>query len=239
MSCETVFSIIVPVYREPELLAECLLSISRMPGSRRSEVIVVDGGGGSSMREINPQRFGFALQCVESRPGRGPQLNAGAARARGRYLVFLHVDTRLRRNGLNAIEEAMGAVAATAMDLYVCTRSAPVKAIAAVASIRSRVTRVPYGDQVHAFRADVFRELGGYPDIPIMEDVALMTKLKHHGLALRFARGYARNPDRRWRKEGVMRATARNWVLILAYRLGIAPDRLARHYRPHEDRNRV
>ncbi|MBT3271662.1 MAG: hypothetical protein HN368_00800 [Spirochaetales bacterium] len=122
---------------------------------------------------------------------------------------------------------------AAAFDLYIRTRNYYTRSVAVIATIRSRMTRIPYGDQVHCLRSDLYHQLGGYRDIPIMEDVDLMTRLKHRGHKIAYTHTFAVNPDRRWKKEGPVRATLRDWYLMLAYRSGRSVKNLARLYRPH------
>ena len=96
---------------------------------------------------------------------------------------------------------------------------------------RTRLTRVPYGDQAIFLTRKVFHELGGYKDIPIMEDIELMRRVKARGYRIGFIPHPVRTAPRRWEKEGVVYCTLRNWSLVLMFLLGVSPHRLARHYR--------
>jgi hypothetical protein len=105
------------------------------------------------------------------------------------------------------------------------------RVIAGAASLRSRLTRIPYGDQAIFIRRDEFRNLGGYPVIPIMEDVALMRQIKNRGGKITIIPHPVETSPRRWQREGVVCGTLRNWLLLLAYFLGRSPEKLARYYR--------
>lgn len=225
-----VVSVIVPVYREQTTINNCLTFLSRCRRIGQSEVIVVDGDNGSTLRAVDPKH---RIVAVHSPPGRGVQLNRGAAVAGGRVLVFVHVDTRPPLDFIDRIVTAAEHRPAGAFDLQISSPNALVRLIGLVGRLRSRVTRVPYGDQVQFITADLFRSVGGFPPTPIMEDVALMDELKRRRIRISLLRPPARTSDRRWRTEGAIRATVRNWQLMIAYRRGADPHRLVRRYPPH------
>ena len=197
-----VATLIIPVYQEGERISACLAWLSTVARIDDAEVIVVDGGKGSTVRFVDTEQYPFPVKTVVTRPGRGHQLHTGAQMASSGILVFLHVGTTIRRAALVEILQMLDSHEAGAFDLYVRSRSYYVKTVAAFATIRSHLTRIPYGDQVHFIRTDTYRAIGGYRDMPIMEDVELMGRLKHLGHRIKFASTFAVNPDRRWRKEG-------------------------------------
>ena len=223
----------MPVYREEAVIRESLERLGQLTGVGDAEVILVDGGGGSSINSICPTRYPYRIRTCMSPPGRGRQLARAAKLATAPHLVFLHVDTRIRRDALVEIDEILSSHDAGAFDLYVRSSNYYIQTVAAFATIRSRLTRIPYGDQVHFVRREVYESVGGYRDIPIMEDVEFMSRLKHRGHRIKFAKSFAGNPDRRWRKEGAVRRTLENWSLMLAYRLGVPASRLSSYYQPH------
>jgi hypothetical protein len=103
--------------------------------------------------------------------------------------------------------------------------------IASAATIRSRLNKIPYGDQAIFVRKSVFGRIGGYREIPLMEDVDLMRRIKKDGGEIRFSRSRVRTSSRRYEDEGTLRCALRNCILILAFFCGISPERLASYYR--------
>jgi rSAM/selenodomain-associated transferase 2 len=202
----------------------------------RAEVIVVDGDEGSTVNALRIQDP--RVRRIVSPKGRGVQLNRGARRARGRYLVFLHVDTQLPRDGLRALEDALQTYEAGAFDIRIVSRDLGVKIISITAAIRSRITRIPYGDQTHFIRADTFRRIGGYPDTPIMEDVDLMYRLKRRGIRITILPQCSYTSDRRWSFGGVARNTLHNWKLVFMYTFGAGSAQIAERYRPQAELDR-
>jgi uncharacterized protein len=225
-------SIIIPVLHEGDRIGPCLDHLARIAEDIPYEVIVSDGDPqGSTLSAISPK-----YTCVEVRSpvGRGAQLNAGARVARGKVLLFLHVDACLPVRALHQVLETCKQKqwVGGAFDLAIASPRLSLKVIAKVASWRSRLTRIPYGDQAIFLRRDIFEQMQGYPDIPIMEDVALMQRLNRHGYAIEILSSAVTVSPRRWEKEGVLRCTLRNWSLMTMYFLGVHPRALARWYRP-------
>ncbi len=225
-------SIIVPVFHERSIICGTLANIGHLHGIDRAEVLIVDGGAGSTLEYVHENQYPYKIITCVTPPGRGLQLSRGAELASAPYLVFLHADTRLRGGSLVEIEGILSRHHAGAFDVYVRSSSYYINTVAAFATIRSRLTRIPYGDQVHFIRKETYLMVGGFRSMPIMEDVDFMSRLKHNGYAIRFAKTFATNPDRRWRKEGAIRRTLVNWSMMLAYRLGVSASRLSHYYRP-------
>lgn len=187
--------------------------------------------------------------------GRARQMNAGAAVARGQVLLFLHADTRLPAGALPAVLRAVGVGAdgdgddsasppgaflprvrapgprAGAFGLTIDAPGAWFRVAELLANLRNRFARTPYGDQAHFFRAGLFRAVGGYPDLPLMEDVEIMRRLRGAGEPLALLELRAVTSARRWRAEGTVRCTLRNVCLRLLYALGVPAQILARWYR--------
>lgn len=225
------FSIIVPVYHEIDTIDRCVRFIESLAESDRAEIIVTDGGGGSTLPSIPNSTV--PLRSVVTRPGRGYQIHEGCRIATGRSVLVLHVDTRLPNRALPAIREALRTHAAGAFDLSIRSSNPVVRMIGIVGRIRSRLSRVPYGDQGHFFRREVLDAIGGYPEVPLMEDVAFMDELKKRGIPIVILPLKSRTSARRWEKEGTVYTTARNWAILTAYRLGAEPETLLRWYRAH------
>lgn len=224
------FSIILPVLNETALINPMMDHLESLEGSENCEFIVVDGTpDGGTIKAVTRQ----GVQCVKSPQGRASQMNTGAAMAMGEILIFLHADTRLPRQALELINQAMTrqALIGGAFDLHIDTERLILKIIARIASLRSRLTRIPYGDQAIFIRRDYFHQMGGYPEIPLMEDVALMRRIKRAGGRIGFIPEPVITSARRWEQEGILYTTLRNWLLLSAYTLGMAPDKLAKYYK--------
>ena len=200
----------------------------------RCQIIVVDGDpGGNTLAAIESAD----VTGIVSRKGRGAQMNAGAKVAEGKILLFLHADTRLPADALVKIERALAEpkIVAGAFNLGIDSERWFLKYIAMRANMRSRSNRIPYGDQAIFIRKTTFDQIGGYADIPIMEDIDLMRRLKKDGKRIRILKDKVMTSARRWEAEGPLVTTFRNQLLVLFYYLGVSPTRLARFYRPHQE----
>jgi hypothetical protein len=124
-----------------------------------------------------------------------------------------------------------GEVVAGAFDLGIRSGRPVFRLIETAASLRSRITRVPYGDQAIFIRKDYFHATEGFREIPLMEDVELMRRIRKAGDRISIIPERVRTSPRRWEKEGVLFCTLRNWTLITLYFLGVPPEKLARFYR--------
>lgn len=224
-------SIIVPVLNESAGINKTIDHLwSMKTGSGLStEVIVVDGDpAGKTIDTVEDDRV---ITTVE-KTGRARQMNCGAALANGEILLFLHADTRLPDDSLILIDAACSKLElkAGAFDLAIDSEGMIFRLIEKTASLRSRLTGIPYGDQAFFFSADYFRRLGGFADVPIMEDVEIMRRIKRRGDKIVFLPRSARTSARRWKKEGVIKCTIRNRLLVTLYAAGMDPQRLARFY---------
>jgi len=224
------FSFIIPVYRENQLINAVIDHIRQMPQARDVEIIVVDGERtGDTVREIDR----VDVRKIAASKGRGNQMNAGAAQASGDVLIFLHADTRLPPQALVKIAAAFEneKIVGGAFDLGIDSTRFAFRLIEKMASLRSRLTRVPYGDQAIFLRRAYFQDLGGYPNIPIMEDVELMRRIKHRGGRIALLKDTVQTSPRRWEAEGILLCTLRNWFIITLYLLGAKPETLVKFYR--------
>ncbi|HET6370232.1 MAG TPA: TIGR04283 family arsenosugar biosynthesis glycosyltransferase, partial [Nitrospiria bacterium] len=222
-------SLILPVLDEAPFLTETL---SRLSTLDRTEIIVVDGGSRDGSLTI--ARSYTPLVFTES-PGRGRQMNAGASRATGEVLLFLHADSRIDASALSALRKALSGgghgVVGGAFRLEIESKRFGIRMIAAGANLRSRWLGLAYGDQGIFVRASVFRRLGGFPEILLMEDVSFVRKLRKAGKMIFLANPVVTSP-RRWEKEGLFFTTVRNWSLLTLYLMGASPRSLSRWYHP-------
>lgn len=190
------------------------------------------------------------VTVISSPSGRARQMNAGAASAMGDGLIFLHADTRLPRDGLISVARALfgwpdsltaegrARREAGAFGLSMDTASPLLRFLVRAADFRNRLFRTPYGDQAQFFRADTFREIGGYADIPLMEDVEIMRRLRDSGRPIRILSRRIQTSPRRYEAEGMWRCALRNLCLRTLYALGVPPQPLARWYRAQKKATR-
>jgi rSAM/selenodomain-associated transferase 2 len=220
-------SIVIPVWRELRHLDPLLGRLSA--DFAQDEIIVVDGGSDDGSPDL-VRRFP-RIALIEGARGRARQMNAGARVATGEVLLFLHADTRLPPGARTAILDALGDPRAVAgrFDVQFDNPRGIFRMIAALMNLRSRVSGISTGDQAIFVRRTVFESLGGYAEIPLMEDVELTRRLKRAGrqAALRLR---VTTAARKWEQEGVARTIVLMWTLRLLYVCGVSPARLHRWY---------
>lgn len=222
-----VVSAIIPALNEEAAISECLQALRR--AGPWVEIIVVDGGSGDATREI---AMGLADKVIEAPRGRAVQMNAGARAASGDILLFIHADCRVPSGAYDAVRRTLSgeAVVAGAFDLRIGHEGVWARLVERVANLRSRLTQVPYGDQGFYIRKDIFEKIGGFANIPLMEDIEIAGRLKHLG-RIGFSKLRITASPRRWLNEGVVRTTFRDWAIALSYTVfKVPPERLARHY---------
>ncbi len=228
-------TVVVPALHEAEAVGPLLDHLFSLPAPGPVEVIVVDG---SDTADTLAAVTRPEVRTLSALPGRARQMNAGAATAGAGALLFLHADTRLPRDAFKALLEALdparGDAVGGAFDLDIDSPRPVLRIIALFGRWRARLTRVPFGDQGIFVRREVFRALGGFPDVPVMEDLRFMRALKGHGRVVLLRRRVLTSA-RRWEAEGPVRRTLANWRLRLLHALGVPPERLARHYRPQRE----
>jgi rSAM/selenodomain-associated transferase 2 len=223
-------SIIIPVLNEQSQINAAIEQIKAQSFDGAYEIIVVDGDPqGGTIRVIRDK----AVTCIAGSRGRGRQMNAGARAAAGDVLLFLHADTRLPPDGLTNICRVLEnrQYVGGAFDLAIDSGRWILRYIAARSSRRSRWNRIPYGDQAIFVRKDYFEKIGGFKDIPLLEDVDLMQRIKRDGRRIHILRDKVTTSARRWQSEGVVYTTVRNQVVLMLYYLGVSPRRLARLYK--------
>lgn len=198
------------------------------------QVVVADGGSRDATRQVARRR---AVRIVHGPCGRAHQMNAGArALPESPWLLFLHADTRLESgvaDGLREWLDEAGDDEAGVFGFRLQGRRAAWRILEAGQRLRERTLGLPYGDQGLLVSRQTFGSVGGYPELPLMEDVAMVRRLKAAGVRLGRIEGSARTSPRRYEREGAIRGVARNLTLLVGYGLGASPWRLARWYDPN------
>ena len=222
-------SVIVPVFRDGEALGRALaaLDANNEQGTPRDGVEIIVSATDEDRDRLAALRAARRdIIWIEAPRGRARQMNAGAAVARGAWLVFLHADTLLPRGWHRAVESAERSGAIAGCFRFALDSRHPFARIIEV-GVRWRVALfgLPYGDQAIFVRREVFESMGGYADIPIMEDVDLVWRLRETGRLVP-ASYRAVTSARRWERDGWLRVTARHLCLILLYFAGVSPERL-------------
>lgn len=224
----TRLSVVVPTLNEAGAVGATLEAL-RPLRARGCEVVVADGGSEDGTREIAAP---LADRVVAAPRGRARQQNAGAEAASGGVLLFLHADTllppdadRLVLGGLARSGRAWGR-----FDVRLSGRHPLLRVVERGISLRSRLTGVATGDQAIFVRREAFRAAGGFPDLPLMEDLALSRALLRSGRPLRIPDPVVTS-SRRWEERGIVRTVLLMWRLRLAFYAGADPARLAERYR--------
>ncbi|MBC7515561.1 MAG: TIGR04283 family arsenosugar biosynthesis glycosyltransferase [Alkalinema sp. FL-bin-369] len=219
-------SVIIPTYNEAANIQLTIDGLNRCKFSD-IEIIVVDGGSQDETTAI-------AAQCgatvLISNPGRAAQMNAGAAIAQGSILLFLHADTAVPKGFDQWIQAGLDDAIAGAFDLKIDGDRWLLRGVEWGVAVRSRVCQLPYGDQGIFLKADTFYHLGGFPELPIMEDFVFMRTLRKKG-RIAIVPAAVLTSARRWQAQGIWQTTFMNQVMIVGFYLGVKPDRLRAWYR--------
>jgi rSAM/selenodomain-associated transferase 2 len=225
------YSIVIPVLHEGERILSLIDRIQAMRPAKPYEVIVVDGS--PDLDTLRCLRGRNDVTALTAPVGRAKQMNRGASVARGEILIFLHSDTELPPGALGKIAEALRGNDAVggAFDLGIASEKRVFRIIERASSIRSRLTRIPYGDQAIFLKKEYFDLIGGFREIPLMEDIEFMQRVKKRGGRIRILKDRVMTSPRRWEKEGILYCTLRNWTISTLYYLGVSPELLNRFYR--------
>jgi rSAM/selenodomain-associated transferase 2 len=219
-------SIIIPVLNEAETLVSRLAALQGLRAGG-VEAIVVDGG---SADDSAGRSLPFADRVITAPRGRGRQMNAGAEQATGEVLLFLHADTVLPDSATERIEEVMeGGAHWGRFDVRIEGASIMLPVVAALMNMRSRLTGIATGDQAIFITREAFARVGGFPDIPLMEDIAFSSAMRRIARPACLAEKVTTS-GRRWEKHGVWRTILTMWWLRLRFWLGVSPQTLAREY---------
>lgn len=223
-------SIIVPVLNEATTIVSFLQSI-RHTCALATEVIVVDGGSSDGTATL------AAAHCdrlVTSAKGRAVQMNAGAKLASGTILCFLHADSALPPQAGNLMRDALGNPASGwgRFDARLSGTHPMLRVIERLMNWRSRLTGIATGDQAMFMTRELFDKVEGFPEIALMEDIAMSRKLNSHTPPLCLPQAVVTS-SRRWEKNGILRTIVLMWKLRLLYFFGVDPARLAKRYYRH------
>jgi rSAM/selenodomain-associated transferase 2 len=217
-------TVIIPTLNEESWIER---SIESAFAAGAEEVIVADGG--SSDRTIELARAKNA-RVVSAPAMRARQLNEAAAAARHDHLIFLHADTLLPAGACAAVGDALTTAEFGGFRIAFGERSFRLRFAAMMINLRTRITRSPWGDQAQFIRRDVFRDAGGFREMPIMEDYELAQRMRARGRIALLPLTVITS-GRRFLRRGLLRTAITNWTIIASYYRGVPPDELARAYR--------
>jgi rSAM/selenodomain-associated transferase 2 len=216
-------SVVIPALDEQEAIASALQSVA----TEADELIVVDGG---SHDETAVRALAAGARVLHRSGGRGPQLDCGAREARGDWLLFLHADTRLEPGWAAELRQVPQRFAGGAFRFAVDSSRRAFRVIEAGVRLRCAILQLPFGDQALFARREAYAACGGFPPLPLMEDVEFVRRLRRIG-PLAFLRGHAATSARRWERRGLVRTSLGNLRLLSLYFAGRPPERLAAEYR--------
>lgn len=219
-------SVIIPALNEADNIYSTLNRVMR---GINIETIVVDGGSRDETIDI---AHSLGARVIGSQPPRAKQMNAGAQMAGGSILLFLHADTRLPDRYDVHVRRTlqMPGVAAGAFELRIDSPQPSLRLMERVANLRSRYFQKPYGDQAYFLKTNLFKDLGGFPDLPIMEDYELIRRLRKKG-RIAIVADAVFTSARRWLNFGIYKTWFVNQMLIAAYHIGVSPQTIARWYK--------
>jgi len=218
-------SVIIPTLNEADNISRLIPFLKSLDNAL--EIIVVDGGS----TDGTPDRIGDGALLIRSPRGRAIQMNLGARQANGEILWFLHADCMPHPHSITAIREALRNqhIVGGAFEYQLDHEGRFYRLTEFFSNRKNHRLKLLYGDMGIFIRKRIFWEIGGYPEIPLMEDMALCTAMKKHGeiviLPYRIL-----TSARRWVEEGPLKNMVRNWILQIAYKLGASPVTLARWY---------
>lgn len=229
---EAIISVIIPVLNEEKTIISVLSKLQNTPNL---EMIIVDGGSQDNTIKV-VDKFGkntnIEVRILETIPGRAHQMNMGAKAATGEILLFLHADTQLPERFEKWVRQVLDEpnIIAGAFELKIAASVIGLRWVELGVKWRSQYLQMPYGDQAIFLKASTFWGVGGFPELPLMEDFQLVRQLRRRGKIVLVPVAVTTS-GRRWQKLGVLRTTLINQMIIIAYLLGISPSTLANWYR--------
>jgi len=230
-------SVIIPALNEADTLKDTLGPLQQWRKAGH-EVILVDGGSEDGSQTIVTPLVDVVL---ESKKGRARQMNAGAHLAKGEVLLFLHADTQLPEKADEMVQQALGQYRWGRFDVRLSGSHWLLRVVERLMNWRSCLTGVATGDQAIFLERKLFDDIGGFPDLPLMEDIAFSKQLRRQTGRPACLKPPLITSSRRWEENGILRTILLMWRLRLAYFLGIDPQHLAQQYRDRravdEERN--
>jgi rSAM/selenodomain-associated transferase 2 len=222
----TQYTIIIPTLNEETEIKACLMPLQGLR-AQGFEVIVVDGGSFDETPQLVEEHCD---QFISTQRGRAVQMNAGAQQAKGDIIFFLHADTRLPED----FSELISSIESDTLfwghfDVKLTGQHWSFRLIESMMNLRSRITGIGTGDQVIFMSKKLFSKVGGFPEIELMEDIAISRKLKKICLPL-CLRQKVLTSSRRWEINGIISTIFKMWWLRLSYFIGVDPARLAKQY---------
>lgn len=222
VACKMKLSVIIPALDANHLLPA---SVARLRAGGVGEIVVCDGG-----TKPPPGDLGDGVTVICGKPGRGRQLKAGAERAAGDWLLFLHADTHLGEDWAKAVHDHVSRHPdkAAVFRFQLDEASASARRLERIVDWRCRLLALPYGDQGLLISRTLYDEIGGFSDIPIMEDVEMARRLGRS--RLRYLKVPAVTSAARYRRDGYLKRMGRNLVCLSLYFAGVSPERIRKIY---------
>ena len=223
---EVSVAVIVPVYNEEQTLRDSLQHFIDLDAD---ELIFVDGGSSDQTSSLLKQS---GVHCLASKPGRATQMNTGANISTSDILVFIHIDTMVSKSDVEVVREAFTQtdVVGGRFDVRLSGQHKAFRIIEFMINMRSRLSKISTGDQVQFVARSVFETMGGFSDMPLLEDVEFSTRLKKIGPVACLSEQVVTS-SRRWEQHGMIKTVWLMWKIRLLYWLGVSPEKLARLYR--------
>ncbi|KAJ8902084.1 hypothetical protein NDN08_006492 [Rhodosorus marinus] len=228
---DEVVSVIIPTLNEEGSIASTIRALREgvVEKDTRLDIVVADGGSVDGTKRLVKTA---KARLIQAGRGRGTQLNNAVPSAEGSFLIFLHADTRLPFGFDKVVRSTLQdeTVSLGAFRLKIDSNVRGIRLIEAVANLRSRFFGMPYGDQGFFMRRTTFNQLGGFPDIPLMEDFQMARNAKRLGRVIT-ANESAVTSGRRWEEFGVFRTTVLNQIIVAGFYLGVPAQTLNKWYR--------
>ena len=218
-------SVIIPVLNEENLVEQFLIKLQPLRENGH-ELIIVDGGSEDNTCDI---AMPFVDKLINTKKGRAKQMNSGAHSASGNILVFLHVDTCFNGDITGIFNKLPDHFIWGRFDVALSGKAIPFRVIEFFINLRSRISGIATGDQSIFISKDLFRIVGGYPEISLMEDIAISKKLKSYCRPV-CLKETVTTSSRRWEENGIFSTIIKMWFLRFKYMIGMNTELLARNY---------